>query len=143
MAPAEPRTNLSTPAVIAGRRAKAIEFLGAGETVLEFDATATSAAGDLFVDAGIAASDVVCCVRLGKHSKSDNHSEATALLAQADKGLVKHLNTLLGMKNKAAYAAEALSATECKKMHRAATHLVDAAKLATASRTQHEDVAPP
>jgi hypothetical protein len=39
-----------------------------------------NAAGDLFVDAGIAASDVICCVRLGVHSSSGTHSEAVTLL---------------------------------------------------------------
>ena len=68
-----------------------------------------NAAGDLFVDAGIAASDVLCCVRLGVHSASGTHSEAANSAGKADKGSEKHLSTLLGLKNKAAYTHQALS----------------------------------
>jgi hypothetical protein len=35
----------------------------------------------LLVHAGIAASDVICCARLGEHAQGDNHVEAVALLA--------------------------------------------------------------
>jgi hypothetical protein len=88
------------------------------------------------VDAGIAASDVICCVRLGVHSNSRTHSDAVSLLERADKGSEKHLSTLLGLKNKAAYTHQALSTAECKKMNRAASHLVEAAKRAVASAGQ-------
>ncbi|WP_342342451.1 hypothetical protein [Tsukamurella pseudospumae] len=92
-----------------------------------------NAAGDLFVDAGIAAADVICCVRLGEHSNSTNHSEAIALLAKADAGIAKHLTTLLGLKNKVAYDHHTLSSRECLKMKRAAAHLVERAKLVAAA----------
>jgi hypothetical protein len=112
---------------------KAVEFFDAAEH-LEDDMP--NAAGDLFVDAGIAASDVICCVRLGVHSSSGTHSEAVTLLETADKGSEKHLSTLLSLKNKAAYTHQALSTAECKKMNRAASHLVEAAKRAVASAGQ-------
>ncbi len=50
-----------------------------------------NAAGDLLVDAGIAASDVICCVRLGVHSNSGTHSDAVTLLERADKGSETYL----------------------------------------------------
>jgi hypothetical protein len=105
-------------------------------TPLCLSKTTAPTAGDLFVDAGIAASDVICCVRLGVHSSSGNHSEAVTLLATADKGSEKHLSTLLGLKNKAAYTHQALSTAERKKMNRAASNLVEAAKRAVASAGQ-------
>ena len=120
-------------AVTAGRMSKAIEFFDAAE-YLEDDKP--NAAGDLFVDAGIAASDVICCVRLGVHSSSGAHSEAVALLETADKGSGKHLSALLSLKNKAAYTHQALSTAECKKMNCAASHLVEVAKRAVASAGQ-------
>ena len=80
-------------AVTEGRLSKAVEFFDAAEH-LEDDMP--NAAGDLFVDAGIAASDVICCVRLGVHSSVGTHSEAVSLLGRADKGSEKHLSTLLG-----------------------------------------------
>lgn len=117
-------------AVTTGRLSKAIEFFDAAE-LLEGDMP--TAAGDLFVNAGIAASDVICCVRLGMHSNSGTHNDAVTLLKEADKRSEKQLNTLLGLKNKAAYTHEALSIAECKKMNRAATHLLETAKRAVAS----------
>ena len=123
-------THKCNSAVTEGRLSKPGEFFDAAELVED---GMPNAAGDLFVDAGIAASDVICCVRLGVHSSSGMHSEAVTLLATADKGSEKHLSTLLGLKNKAAYTHQALSTAECKKMNRAASHLVEAAKRAAAS----------
>ncbi len=117
-------------AVTAGRLSKAIEFFDAAEYVED---EMPNAAGDLFVDAGIAASDVICCVRLGVHSSSGAHSEAVTLLATAQRGFEKYLNTLLNLKNKAAYTHQSLSDAERKKMNRAASFLVEAAKQAVAS----------
>jgi len=126
-------TRKCSSTVTAGRLSKAIEFFDAAEH-LEDDMP--NAAGDLFVDAGIAASDVICCVRLGVHSSSGTHSEAITLLKTADKGSEKHLSILLGLKNKVAYTDQELSTAECKKMNRAASHLVEGAKRAMASAGQ-------
>ena len=118
-------------AVIAGRMSKANEFLDAADHLGE---EMPNAAGDLYVDAGIAASDVICCVRLGVHSNTGNHAEAAALLKRADGGSERHLNTLLNLKNKAAYTHQDLTSAELKRMIRAAQHLVESAKLAVAAR---------
>jgi hypothetical protein len=120
-------------AVTAGRLSKAVEFFDAA---VYLEDAMPNAAGDLFVDAGIAASDVICCVRLGMHSSSGIHSDAVTLLKTADRGSERHLSTLLGLKNKAAYTHQALSTNECKKMNRAASQLVEAAKRAVASASQ-------
>lgn len=118
--------------VTAGRMAKANEFFDAADHLGE---EMPNAAGDLYVDAGIAASDVICCVRLGMHSNTGNHNEAIALLKKADSGSERHLSTLLNLKNKAAYMHQDLSSAELKKMNRAAEHLVETAKRMVASRT--------
>ncbi len=118
-------------AVTAGRMSKANEFFDAAE---HLGTEMPNAAGDLYVDAGIAASDVICCVRLGVHSDTGNHSEAVALLKRADSGSERHLNTLLNLKNKAAYTHQDLTAAELKKMNRAAEYLVGAARQAVAAR---------
>lgn len=117
--------------VTAGRMSKAIEFFDGAEHLGE---EMPNAAGDLYVDAGIAASDVLCCVRLGVHSNTGNHSEAVALLNRADSGSERFLNTLLNLKNKATYTHQELTAAELKKMNRAAEHLVESAKQAVATR---------
>lgn len=74
-------------AVIAGRMSKAIEFFDAADLLGKEMA---NAAGELYVDSGIAAADVICCVRLGVHSNTGNHNEAVALLKQADSGSERH-----------------------------------------------------
>ncbi|GAB91817.1 hypothetical protein [Gordonia rhizosphera] len=117
--------------VIVGRMSKANEFFDAADHLGE---GMPNAAGDLYVDAGIAASDVICCVRLGVHSNTGSHSEAVALLKRADSGSERHLNTLLNLKNKAACTHQDLTSAELKRMIRAAEHLVEAAKLAVAAR---------
>lgn len=117
-------------AITSGRLAKANEFFDAAE---HLQAEMPSAAGDLYVNAGIAAADVICCVRLGVHSNTGNHNEARVLLKKADGGSERYLATLLGLKNKAAYTHEPISAAECKKMNRAAGHLIETAKRAVAS----------
>ncbi len=117
--------------VTAGRMSKANEFLDAADHLGQ---DMPNAAGGLYVDAGIAASDVLCCVRLGVHSNTGNHSEAIALLKRADNGSERHLNTLLNLKNKAAYTHQDLTPAELKKMNRAAEHLVETAKQALAAR---------
>lgn len=130
-----PRQRDCDPAVIAGRLAKAEEFLASAE-ILEGEMP--NSADDLFIDAGIAAADVICCVRLGVHSNSGRHTEALALMEQADAESKPHLAALLGVKNKVAYTHESLSAAEHTRMSRAATHLVEAAKRAAASRARPE-----
>lgn len=110
---------------------KANEFLDAADHLGE---EMPNAAGDLYADAGIAASDVICCVRLGVHSHTVNHAEAAALLKRTDSGSERHLNTLLNLKNKAAYTHQDLTFAELKRMIRAAQHLVESAKLAVAAR---------
>ena len=117
--------------VTAGRMSTASEVLDAAVHLGE---EMPNPAGDLYVNAGIAASDVMCCVRLGVHSNTGNHSEAVALLKRADSGSERHLNTLLNLENEVAYRHQDLTAAELKKMSRAAEHLVEAAKHAVAAR---------
>ncbi len=68
--------------VTAGRMSKANEFFAAADHLGE---ELPNAAGDLYVDAGIAASDVICCVRLGTHSNTGNHHEAVDHCCVADR----------------------------------------------------------
>lgn len=72
--------------------------------------------------------------RLGMHSNTGNHSEALALLKRAERGSVRHLSTLLNLKNKAACTYQNPTAAELKKMVRSAEHLVEVARRAVAAR---------
>lgn len=87
----------------------------------------------LCVTAGIAAADVICCALLGKHAAGEDYREAVALLKQADKMAARHLDTLLGMKTRAAYTSTAVSADGIKRAERAAVSLVESARQAHAT----------
>lgn len=88
------RTQPCTVAIRQGRLRKAERFLSAADLVRDLakehedvaDAFAT-----LCVHAGIAASDVICCARLGEHAQGENHSETVALLKTTDKAAASHL----------------------------------------------------
>ena len=111
---------------------KAVEFLDAA-TLIADDDEFSNASVNLLVNAGIAAADVVCCVRLGVHAKGENHNEAADLLSKADPALQKHLRVLLGLKSKVAYTHEPVSKQEQTKSNRAAEALVEAARRTSSS----------
>lgn len=120
--------------VRAGRLRKAEQFIAVAQDVLDLsDDDVGDAYVTLCVHAGIAASDVLCCVALGKHAGGQNHNDAINLLGQADKDAAKHLKTLLDMKTKAGYTAVRVSAAEIKRAGRAAQALVAAAREAQAA----------
>lgn len=114
------------PAVVrAGRLNKAVEFHDAAVLVED---VAPNAAVDLFVDAGIAAADAICCSRLGVHAAGESHTEALALLEKAEPDVAKHLRTLLNLKSKVAYTHQPVTTDDHKKAGRAASNLVEAAR---------------
>lgn len=125
------RTRTCTPEVRRGRLRKAVGFLDAAYQLDEFDEH-TDAFVTLCVHAGIAAADVICCVRLGEHAQGENHNEAVELLQRADKGSARHLSTLLGAKSKAAYSYSSTSDDDRKRAGRAAEALVEAARRMSA-----------
>jgi hypothetical protein len=114
-----------------GRLRKAQQFLAAADliaTMAEEEEEIADAYVTLCVHAGIAAADVICCARLGKHSTGDNHAAAVSLLASVDKSAAKQLNVLLDMKARAGYSAMITSATDQKRAGRAAAALAAAAE---------------
>lgn len=116
------RARQCDPVVLAGRARKARQFADAFQIVFEFadqPGDVADACATLAVHAGIAAADVICCARLGRHSTSDNHQDALALLSVADPDRAKHLRALLGMKTRAGYSHEALALPDLKKAKRA------------------------
>jgi hypothetical protein len=129
------RTNPCTPDVRQGRLRKAIEFLDAAILIAD-PAGGETAATDAFVmlciQAGIAASDVICCTRLGEYAQGQDHNEAVAMLSQAHKESARHLGVLLGMKTKAAYSHTGISTGDAKRAGRAAEALVETARRVTA-----------
>ncbi len=98
------------------------------ETLADEAADVADAYVTLCVHAGIAAADVICCARLGRHARGDDHASAADLLEQAKPEVAKHLRALLSMKTKAGYTAIPVSGPEHARAGRAARALVDAAE---------------
>lgn len=119
------RTKTCSETIRLGRLKKATEFFDAA---LHIEDEAPDASMNLFVLAGIAAADVVCCARLGKYAVGENHNEAVSLLAQSEPKMEKHLRTLLNVKSKVAYTHRSATTDERKKARRAAEALVEAAR---------------
>lgn len=133
-----PRTRPCDRVARAGRLRKAEQFADAYNLVLEFagddgELDVADAAVTLAVHAGIAASDVVCCARLGVHAQGDSHDEAKRLLATAMPGAERHLATLLAMKTRAGYSADPATHDMLVRAGRAMDHLVAAARSAHAT----------
>lgn len=107
-------------------------FVDAVDALLLMDAPDDPDVADaivsLRVTAGIAAADVICCARLGRHSAGANHRDAIALLKLVDGALANHLRRLLQMKPKAQYGALTVSGRELTTSARAVEALVAAAR---------------
>ncbi|BBX94776.1 hypothetical protein MLAC_00700 [Mycobacterium lacus] len=89
---------------------------------------APNAAVDFFVDARIAAADVICGTKLGEYATGENHNEAIALLAKAQPDVAGHLRALLNLKSKVACTHQSVCSDARKKASRAASQLVEAAR---------------
>lgn len=127
------RTSPCSGAVRAGRLAKMREFADAAEALAD-DPGQRNSHVTLCVQAGIAASDVVCCTRLGEHHQGENHQEAVALLTRADPEAAKSLRTLLTLKTRAAYTSTPMSQDDARRARRALESLVEAVqRLGSAS----------
>lgn len=121
------RTKRSSEAIRIGRLKKATEFHDSA-VLLE---DAPDAAVNLFVLAGIAAADVICCARIGVYSAAENHNEAIALLEKAEPNMAKYLRALLNVKSKVAYTHHSVAPDDHKKASRAASNLLEAARRAS------------
>lgn len=127
------RTKPCPPHVRKGRRAKAEQFWFAATSIrkhLDDGQDLGDAFVTLCIHAGIAAADVVCCAVLNEHAHGESHSEAVALLRQADPALQNHLMALLSMKTRSGYSHELSGMQAVKTAERAANHLMTAARRA-------------
>jgi hypothetical protein len=108
------------------RHDSAVAFMDVAERLLkesfEADVVVTNA-----VHAGIAASDALCCLRLGERSADQDHERATNLLGRVDKSLASDLARLLALKTRAAYETRSVSRGDAKIATRRARNLTDAA----------------
>jgi hypothetical protein len=101
--------------------------LAAGETGAPWAAVAAGNA----VLAGIAASDAICCLRIGERPRGDNHQEAMALLGRATPDgsrLAQALERLLGIKDQSHYGVELLTSDRARSAVRQASRLTARAR---------------
>ena len=126
------RTKVCSAATRAGRLEKATQFMTAADIldalVADDEDDLVDAYITLCVHAGIGASDVICCARLGEHAQGQDHNDAVMLLASVDKAMGRHLSALLAVKTKAGYSDVRASRADRKRAGRAAAALVDAAR---------------
>ena len=130
MTPKNQRTKNCTAADRAGRLAQAEGFWQDAEDLRELGEASPNSIVTLFVHAGIAAADAICCAKLGEYSSSANHAEAITLLEKADPSLAPSLARLVGMKTAAGYGASPMSAQRVTTARGAAEKLVLAARAA-------------
>ncbi|HYZ99932.1 MAG TPA: hypothetical protein VE575_14325 [Acidimicrobiales bacterium] len=111
------------------RLAKARQFLTLA-TAGQEDETVRSAEASLLIEAGIAAADAICCVRLGERPADQNHQAAVDLLASVHRDAARRLQTLLGLKTSVQYGTGDPSAARLRAARRAASALMDVARQA-------------
>lgn len=127
------RTSDCTPADGRIRLDQARAFLEVAELVLDDsdDGLATpQVAASLAVLAGIAASDAVCCRRLGRRSRGQDHRQAIDLIASVHPdgpAMAKDLRRLLEIKDQSHYAASMVSAARADQAVQWARRLYDTA----------------
>ena len=109
------------------RLSKARQFLALAAVAADDDSLRSAEASNL-IEAGIAAADVICCVRLGERSSDGNHRSAVALLSETDAEASKRLQTLLSMKSGVQYGTDDPSAATLTAARRASGALVAAAE---------------
>lgn len=87
------RTRPCTAEIRRGRLRKSAQFLDAAGLIAEI-ADEESEIADVYVtlcvNAGIAASDVICCARLRQYPQGEDRNEAVELLSKADARSARH-----------------------------------------------------
>ncbi len=118
----------ATPEARRERRERALEFWRSAEDLRALDGDGNSIVS-LYVLAGVAAADAICCARLGEYSQGENHSDALGVLRRAAPDLTPSLQRLLSRKTEWAYGGATVSGARLEAARVAATRLVEAARL--------------
>jgi hypothetical protein len=88
-----------TPDIQRGRLAKARAFSDAADLIadlVEDEHDLADAVVTHRIHAGIAAADVICCARLGRHGKREDHHQAVELFERAADKLLQCAKELAG-----------------------------------------------
>ncbi|MGF1651719.1 MAG: hypothetical protein ACFCUP_00160 [Actinomycetales bacterium] len=125
----------ATPEAARSRRSQARTFLDVAELVLDEPATRsqTHVAAALAVLAAIADADAICGLRLGHHSRGQDHRQAVDLLATVDlpdRSLPAKLGRILAAKDNdnAHYSPRLVSASDARTLVIGARTLVEASE---------------
>ncbi|MGL5823494.1 MAG: hypothetical protein ACRCYU_01320 [Nocardioides sp.] len=116
-----------TPAESRARRDRARAFLAHAQTALTEDRRDAHVAAALAVLAGIAATDAICGLNLGKWSRGQDHRQAVNLLGEValrDTTLPAKLRRLLADKDAAHYSSTLITIEKATTMVRQAAALV-------------------
>jgi hypothetical protein len=107
-------------------------YLTVAEIAAEEDAEASHnvAVGNAVL-AGIAASDALCCLRLGRRSRSQDHRVAVEAIRAIDHGLAHDLEKLLQLKDAAHYGDRLINTEKLISAVRCSRRLVEAAREPT------------
>ncbi|WP_404380530.1 hypothetical protein LL946_10870 [Knoellia locipacati] len=115
------------PAECRARRDQARAFLDVAELVLTEDRREAHVAAALAVLAGIAATDAICGLSLGKWSRGQDHGQAVIMLGEValrDTTLPTKLRRLLADKDAAHYSSTLITVERAKTMVRQAAALL-------------------
>lgn len=121
------RTVFCTPAQAHTRRDQARAFLEVAELVLTEGSREAHVAAALAVLAGIAATDAICGLSLGRLSRGQDHRQAVDLLGEValrDSSLPTKLRSLLADKDAAHYSPNLITVAKAKTMVRLASALL-------------------
>jgi hypothetical protein len=100
----------------------------------QLDEARNVAAGNAVL-AGIAASDAICCIALGRRHRGQDHQGAVGLLREVPHDgskLGRDLATVLGVKDPAHYGDQFVTDAKLRATLRAAAQLVSAAETTVA-----------
>ena len=126
------KTRPCTPREALRRLSAARKFLEAAELYVgDEDPEGRRVAVSNAVFAGIAASDAMCCARLGGHAVGDDHRAAVDLVATIGpegREAAKALTALLSVKHKAQYQTSAVGKPDATAAVRRAQGLIAAAE---------------
>jgi hypothetical protein len=126
----EGRTNKCDHNQARTRMTHANKFLDVAELVasdVDVEPGTASVAAALAVLAGIAASDVACCAKLGRRFRGQDHRQAVNLVRQVSAGgpeAAKNLSQLLDLKDTAYYGVIHVTTVELKSAIRRAKAIV-------------------
>ncbi len=114
------------------RHATARAYFDVGDLIAdeELQSEMLTVAVGVFVLAGIAASDAICCARLLKHARGQDHRQGSTVLASATpdgRDLAKKLDKLLALKDTAHYSTNIITTSDAANARRWARDLVDRA----------------